>query len=141
MAAEFNNQFNIDPLTIDQSEFDLSLANHFLGLIDTANLANKKKLLADIYLTNNLTYDKFSRLMGYSRYEIPIDVQYKYPSLLSIYDAENYSVDKTAIPVFNYILDQTDKQRIEAYLPSQSYIFKIKSITNKLLRTDTLKVD
>lgn len=141
MAAEFSNQFNIDPLTIEQTQFDLPLDDHFLGLIDTVNLANKKKMLADIYLTNNLTYDAFSRLMGFSRYEIPIDIQYKRPSMLSIYDAAHYSADSTAIPVFNYMLDQTNKQKIEAYLPPKNYILKIKNATNKLLHTDTLKVD
>ena len=48
MAFEFYKNFEINPLTIDQTKFDLKIGNRYLGIIDTNTILNDKNMKADI---------------------------------------------------------------------------------------------
>lgn len=140
MASEFYKNFGINPLTIDQCEFDLKIGESYIGIIDTNTIVNHKKLQADIYLSNNLKYDKFSSLMGYTKQEISIDDELNdFPYVLSFYDKIDYSENSKAIPLYNQMIENTKSKHVKVFLPNIDITWTLKNEYGKILQIGTLK--
>ncbi len=139
MAGEFLNNFDIDPFTIDQIEFDIEMGKHFIGIVDDSTIISKKKIPVDLYLVNQLTFDRFSSAMNYTKQKLSIDFErLKYPAIISIYDSNNLIENPTAIPLYNYFLEDKPKKPIEVYLPKKDFTYTIKNKFNAILQSGRL---
>ncbi|MDR2511198.1 MAG: hypothetical protein LBC89_01790, partial [Bacteroidales bacterium] len=130
MAREFLLLSGINPLTIDQADFFDSI-NH-LSIIDTTNLKNHR-MTTDMYVANNISYDWYAEKSGYVSYEISISQNIANQALkeslmfvVSIFREEEYQKDKSAIPVYNYLLDN-NSTKIDVKLPKDTYLYLIKN--------------
>lgn len=139
MAAEFSRNFNINPLTIDQCEFDIGRNKSYFGIIDSNSIISKKKLQADIYVANKLDYDKFAQIMGYTKAEIFIDLKINdFPLILNLFDKTHYSENSTVIPTHNLIIEKNDSRKIEFYIPKIDLIWTLRNKYNEILQSGSL---
>jgi hypothetical protein len=131
MAIEFFLLSGINPLTINQSElFDTV---NVISIIDTVNL-QKHRMITDICLANSITYDWYAEKSGYVPYQIEIPqhianqaVADSLMYIVSIFRSEEYQQDKTAIPVYNYLLDNAATQITVKLPPNDDYLYVIKN--------------
>ena len=139
MAREFYNLYGIDPLTIDQCEYLID-GDVELGIIDTLHVRSKKKLQADIYISNQLNYKTFAKLMNYKSVEFSMDgsdsIDTKKrisPFILSIYNRLEYEADEKATPIFNYQLEHMEIKKLQLLLPASEYTFVVRNNYNLIL--------
>jgi hypothetical protein len=141
MAAEFINMYNIEPLTINQATYKFK-TNDWLSIIDTVYIPSPKKFLADIIVSNNLTYNIFAKIHNYAQYSVNIsdsilniinNPHIKGDYIISICRTTDYKIDHTAIPVFNYLIKKPLSNEIYLPLPQDDYIFLIKNNYNELI--------
>jgi hypothetical protein len=137
MAREFFLLTGIDPLTINQTDYATE-ENEYLTILDTAFLKNRRNI-CDIYLANNINYELFAEKSGYKNYEISIPTgiaeQTSNQSLMflvSIYRVEEYQKDKTAIPIYNYMLNN-GLAEISIRLPKNKYFYLIRNVYGEVL--------
>ena len=130
MAREFFLLSGINPLTIEQIEYVTEDA--FLMVLDTATIRNRRAT-CDIFVANNFNYELFATKSGYKNYNINIPEeiakQSKTQSLMfivSIFKTNEYMKDKTAIPVYNRVLNN-DLLNISIILPDNNYCYLIKN--------------
>jgi hypothetical protein len=130
MAREFFLMSGIDPLSIEQTEYLTDAIS--LIVIDTVNLKNRR-MKCDISIANNISYDWYAERSGYLTYEIFIDenianqaIKDSLMFVVSVCREEEYKKDKTAIPVYNYLLDD-DATKIYIKLPKDKYVYLIKN--------------
>jgi hypothetical protein len=136
MAREFYLLSGINPLTINQAELFDTI--NFLSIVDTVNLQNNR-MTTDICLANNISYDLYAEKSAYVSYQIKIPEhianQATIDSLMyvvSIFRLEEYQQDKTAIPIYNYLLDNATT-KITVKLPSDDYLYVIKNRFGEVL--------
>ncbi len=143
MASEFFKAYKINPLTIDQCEFDTKINKNYLAYIDTNSIKNEKKLKADIYISNNLDYNIFSLLMGYSKRKIQVNHELQdYPYIISFFNKSNYSDNKTTIPIYNYIIrNKNNQNKINLYLPNIELEWSIKNKNNKCFKNNFISIN
>ena len=128
MAREFFILTGIDPLTIEQQLF--ATEDAYLMVLDTTTLKNRNNV-CDIFIANNIDYELFANKSGYKNYSItiPEEVAAQAQTLMfvvSIYKADEYEKDKTAIPVYNYLLNN-DLSEITIKLPEGRYCYVIRN--------------
>jgi hypothetical protein len=147
MAMEFRKLYNINPLTVDQTMYKIN-TDHWLSIIDTIKAPEERSLQADIYVSNNLNYDKFAELSNYVDYviEIPdsiinyINKQRGNDYIISIYRTADLEIDSTAVPAYNYKIKRpvTDKL-LHIPLQKTEYVFFVKSKYNKMIFRNNIK--
>ncbi|MDR3184178.1 MAG: hypothetical protein LBT49_02070, partial [Prevotellaceae bacterium] len=145
MAAEFKQTYHIDPLTIDQVEYKTD-KRYNLAVIDTVSAPKKRRIQADIYVSNNLNYETFARLNHYVDYiiELPDTVINRMNKLvqsdyiISIYNAADYRADSTAIPIYNFMIKKPAPGKITIPLQKGSYLFLLKNTYNELIFSGTM---
>ena len=130
MAREFLLLTGIDPLTIEQQEFVVEDA--YLMLLDTATLKNRS-MACDIFIANNIDYELFATKSGYKDYSITIPEHIAKQAqieplmfIISVFVADEYQRDKTAIPVYNHLINNNATQ-INIKLKEREYYFTIKN--------------
>lgn len=102
LANELKGLTGYDPLCINQTDFQYN-SNNWLSIIDSSKVNIKYYTVADIYLSNKLDYKKFAEIMMYNCYKIPkIKMNLNDSFLISIYNSDNFLIDKRTIPVYNY---------------------------------------
>jgi hypothetical protein len=141
MAHEFFLLTGINPLTIEQEEFVTDEA--YFMILDTTNLNNHKN--CDIFVANNIDYEFFTTKSGYQNYNIIIPAEIakqtkKQPLMyvVSIFKTDEYQKDKTAIPVYNHLLKNTDSPHISIKLQTDKYFYAIKDKYGKILYSGNL---
>ena len=136
MAREFFLLTGIDPLTINQQKFVTEDA--FLMVLDTTTLKNRG-VTCDIFVANNINYEFFATKSDYKDYNITIPAEiaeevqtnplYRdkpFLLMVSIFKADEYQKDKTAIPVYNHVLNN-DLTDFSIKLPYSNYYYQIRN--------------
>lgn len=138
MAREFYLLTEIDPLTINQQS--MIVEDVYLMFRDTTVRGNRS---SDIFIANNIDYDTFATKSGYTNYDIviPLEIaeQAQTETLLyvvSVFKADEYRADKTAIPMYNYVLNGS-LSNISIKLPYDAYFYVIKDRYGKIVHNGT----
>jgi hypothetical protein len=131
MAREFFLLTGINPLTINQTDY-LTEDNKYFIVLDTASLKNRVNA-CDIFAVNNIDYELFATKSNYKDYNITIPEYIVKQSqtdplmfIISVFVADEYQHDKTAIPVYNYVLNN-DLHNISIKLPDNNYLYVIRN--------------
>ena len=148
MANYFKEKSGIDPLTIDQVKFHQP-TEHWLSIIDTSTIKRNTNFNCDIYLNNNLSYDQYAKCNRYKKYDfiIPSTIvkklkkknKKKQDYILSIYRLKDYNISKTAIPVYNYYIEDISENNISVLLGSDDYFFTVKNTIGVIVYGDIVK--
>lgn len=125
LANELRRLTGFDPLTINQTDYRCC-PNNWLAVIENSSI--KKNIVADITVSNQLNYDKFAELLHFKTYQMSSPIKtHRSPYLISIYRADNYRMDKRAIPAYNYYsATGYTAPLFEIKLPAGEYIYVVK---------------
>jgi hypothetical protein len=129
MAREFFLLTGIDPFTIEQQRY--TSEDSWLMILDTTLLQNRG-MTCDMFIANNINYELFAEQSGYKDYNITIPAAIAAQAqtqplmfVVSIFKADEYEQNKTAIPVYNYVLN-SDLSDITIKLPVDRYFYVIR---------------
>ncbi|MDR2970700.1 MAG: hypothetical protein LBU83_02045, partial [Bacteroidales bacterium] len=99
----------------------------------------------DVFIANNIDYDLFASKSGYKEYNITIpkeiveqaktQLQYRDKQLLfmvSVFKDDEYRKDRTAIPVYNYVLEN-DLSDFSIKLLADKYYYVVKDRFGKVV--------
>jgi hypothetical protein len=107
-------------------------------VLDTATLKYRMSV-CDIYVSNNISYEIFAEKCGFKKFNINIPEEitkhgksdtFRY--IISIFGENEFKKDKTAIPIYNYLLN-TDLSEISVRLPEKKYYYQIKNVFGEVL--------
>lgn len=137
MALYFDSISNVSPFCIDQTQGKTTETNRFCILDSLSGITFPTT--ADIYVENHWPYENFAKQKAFQNYIIkfPKGIQKKIRQgfipgshVLSIYVKSEKEIDYTAIPVFNYILNDKDEcKKIGVYLdPKREYVYVLRNI-------------
>ena len=142
MAREFFLLTGINPLTIEQQKFVTEDA--YLMVLDTI-FSKNTGVKCDIFVANNIDYELFAAKSGYNNYTITIPEEIAKQAqsqplmfIVSIFKAGEYQKDKTAIPVYNYVLNN-ELSDITIQLPTDRYCYVIKDKYGSVLCLENCK--
>lgn len=133
MAREFFLLTRIEPFTINQ---DFETEDTYLMILDATT---RNIYTSDILVANNIDYEEFIIKNGYKNYNIPIPAEIAEKALsqslmfvVSVFKANEYQSDKTAIPGYNHALSN-DLSNISINLPVDTYLYVIKDRYGKVV--------
>jgi hypothetical protein len=143
MAAEFKRISGIDPLTIDQIEFDNRINGNWLSIVDTNRLSDTKRITTDMYITNNffLMPDKFqikyTLTLPIELRKILLNAKNDSKYMISIYLKKEIEKSPFCVPIKNiYISGNNFSNNI--LLPRNEYEFYVKDINGDIVTKGNL---